>query len=517
MKKITQVGLFAVLVAAFSSCKDQHLSSTTGWAYNDARNGGFEVPAYIEQETGPGLVLIEGGTFVMGQVEQDVLFEHDNMPRRVTISSFYMDEAEVANVAYREYLHWVKRVFGEDYPEVLTKALPDTLVWRSKMGYFDNYVDNYLRHPAYNYYPVVGVSWIQANDYCAWRTDRTNEMIMVREKIMVWHPQEQLAEENFNTEAYLAGQYELGLNNKKKFQPVNIFTGEQRKVRIEDGLLLPKFRLPTEAEWEYAALALVGTTDPSTDREIIKEKRLYPWSGSISRNPNEKFKGDFLANFRRGRGDYMGSAGRLNDMADATAPVYYYWPNDFGLYHMAGNVSEWVMDVYRPLSLMDFDEFRPFRGNVFKKKLLDDEGFLSEKDSLGRIQYVDVTKDDAAMRRNYKRANYLDNEDGDVVSSLYFNDASYADSVSGTHAMYDYSSNTLINNQARVIKGGSWKDPAYWMVPGTRRFLDEQSSTEWIGFRCAMDRIGPPMGIAKHNRYVHRAGTQYAKPDKRSN
>jgi len=345
MKKITQVGLFAVLVAAFSSCKDQHLSSTTGWAYNDARNGGFEVPAYIEQETGPGLVLIEGGTFVMGQVEQDVLFEHDNMPRRVTISSFYMDEAEVANVAYREYLHWVKRVFGEDYPEVLTKALPDTLVWRSKMGYFDNYVDNYLRHPAYNYYPVVGVSWIQANDYCAWRTDRTNEMIMVREKIMVWHPQEQLAEENFNTEAYLAGQYELGLNNKKKFQPVNIFTGEQRKVRIEDGLLLPKFRLPTEAEWEYAALALVGTTDPSTDREIIKEKRLYPWSGSISRNPNEKFKGDFLANFRRGRGDYMGSAGRLNDMADATAPVYYYWPNDFGLYHMAGNVSEWVMGM----------------------------------------------------------------------------------------------------------------------------------------------------------------------------
>jgi hypothetical protein len=184
---------------------------------------------------------------------------------------------------------------------------------------------------------------------------------------------------------------------------------------------------------------------------------------------------------------------------------------------MAGNVSEWVMDVYRPLSLMDFDEFRPFRGNVFKKKLLDDEGFLSEKDSLGRIQYVDVTKDDAAMRRNYKRANYLDNEDGDVVSSLYFNDASYADSVSGTHAMYDYSASTLINNQARVIKGGSWKDPAYWMVPGTRRFLDEQSSTEWIGFRCAMDRIGPPMGIAKHNRYVHRAGTQYAKPDKRSN
>ena len=135
MKKITQVGMLAALVAAFASCKDQQISSTTGWAYNDARNGGFEVPPYIEQETGPGLVLIEGGTFVMGQVEQDVLFEHDNQPRRVTVSSFYMDEAEVSNVAYREYLEWVKRVFGEDYPEVLTKALPDTLVWRSKMGF----------------------------------------------------------------------------------------------------------------------------------------------------------------------------------------------------------------------------------------------------------------------------------------------------------------------------------------------------------------------------------------------
>lgn len=100
------------------------MSATTGWAYNDYKNGGFEVMPYIEQETGPGLVLIEGGTFVMGQVEQDVLYEYDNMPRRVTVSSFYMDEAEVSNIAYLEYLHWVKRVFGEDYPEVLKKQCP---------------------------------------------------------------------------------------------------------------------------------------------------------------------------------------------------------------------------------------------------------------------------------------------------------------------------------------------------------------------------------------------------------
>ena len=68
-----------------------------------------------------------------------------------------------------------------------------------------------------------------------------------------------------------------------------------------------------------------------------------------------------LANFVRGRGDYMGVAGHLNDNADITAPIYSYWPNDYGLYNMAGNVSEWVSDVYRPLSSEDVDEFRPYR------------------------------------------------------------------------------------------------------------------------------------------------------------
>lgn len=497
----------------FASCGGNKggVSATTGWAYNDYKNGGFEVMPYIEQETGPGLVLIEGGTFVMGQVEQDVLYEYDNMPRRVTVSSFYMDEAEVSNVAYLEYLHWVKRVFGEDYPEVLKKAMPDTLVWRSKLGFNEPYVENYLRHPAYHFYPVVGVNWVQATDYCAWRTDRTNEKILIRERIMVHHPLEQIAEENFNTEAYLAGQYELGLNDKQRYQPINLVTGETRKVKWEDGILLPKYRLPTEAEWEYAALALVGNTDPSTDREIIKEKRLYPWSGHIARNPNDNFKGDFVANFRRGRGDYMGSAGRLNDMADITAPVYYYWPNDFGLYHMAGNVSEWVMDVYRPLSMMDMDEFRPVRGNIFKKKLIDDEGFMAEKDSLGRLQYVNVTEDDAADRRNYTRANYLDFQDGDYNSSIYYNDETFQDPERSNDLMYEFGTTTLINNKARVVKGGSWKDPAYWMVPGTRRYMDEETAMDWIGFRCAMDRIGSPMGIGKNTRYKHRGGEQYGK------
>jgi sulfatase modifying factor 1 len=496
--KINVAGILALgaAVVLMPACKKE-VSRTTGWTYNDPRNGGFEKIPYIEQETGPGLVLIEGGTFAMGRVEQEVNYNWDNAPRRVTVSSFYMDETEVTNLDYREYLYWLTRVYGEDYPEVVKKAKPDTLVWRSKLAFNEPYVEYYFRHPAYQDYPVVGVDWVQATNYCSWRTDRVNETILIREGILQVNPN-QIAEDNFNTEAYLEGQYE-GLITKRQLKNLGPQGGD-RRVRMEDGILLPKYRLPTEAEWEYAALSLVGNTDPSTDREIVKERRLYPWNGHIARNPNDAFKGDFLANFRRGRGDMMGSAGRLNDNADITAPVFSYWPNDFGLYNMAGNVAEWTMDLYRPLNSMDLDEFRPHRGNVFKKKLLDDEGNIAEKDSLGRIQYVNVTEDDALNRRNYKKADYRDYKDGDYKSSIYYEDESYTDEAKQNELMYEFSVVSLINNKARVVKGGSWKDAAYWLVPGTRRFMDENTAADWIGFRCAMDRLGSPVGLGNRPR-----------------
>ena len=124
------------------------------------------------------MVLLQGGTFSMGRVEQEVNYNWDNIPRRVTVSSYYLDETEVANVHYREYLYWITRVFGADYPEVVKQALPDTLIWRSKLAWNEPYVELYFRHPAYNYYPVVGVNWLQANDFCSWRTDRVNEYIL---------------------------------------------------------------------------------------------------------------------------------------------------------------------------------------------------------------------------------------------------------------------------------------------------------------------------------------------------
>lgn len=474
------LGFTAIL---FTSCR-KDVSQSTGWEYNNPEQGGFEVAGSREQITGPGLVLIEGGTFVMGATYENLFYEWDNVPRRVTVPSFYIDQTEVSNVDYLEYLYWLHRVFGEDYPGVVKNALPDTLVWREKLAYNEPLVENYLRHPAYHFYPVVGVTWEQANEYCLWRTDRVNEMLLIKEGILDYDP-DQKNENNFNTEAYLAGQYE-GLVNQPLQDLDPSGTGE-RAVRLEDGILLPKYRLPTEAEWEFAALGLIGNTMYNR----VVERRIYPWNGNYLRTDQKKYYGSFVANFKRGSGDYMGVAGNLNDGADLPAPIGSYWPNDYGLYNMAGNVAEWTADVYRPLSHEDVDDYSPFRGNIYTVQETDVDGFVVQKDSLGRIPRVEVTVEESLERTNYRKANNVNYRDGDyqsVINSDWLTDPE----TSTTDQMYDYGVTSLITDQARVVKGGSWKDPAYYLSPGTRRFLDQKSATNYVGFRCAMIRVGDP-------------------------
>ena len=419
-------------------------SSTTGWNYNDPNYGGFYVTNSPEQKTGPGLVAIEGGTFTMGATQENVYYEWDNTPRQVTVSSFYMDQTEVSNLAYLEYIYWLGRIYGNDYPEMVNKALPDTLVWRNSMSYNEPMVEIYFRHPAYRDYPVVGVSWLQANDYALWRSDRVNENMLIEAGVLSFDPN-QTKDNHFTTDAYLSGEYTGVINKGFKDLNPSSKTG-QRSVKMEDGILLPKYRLPTEAEWEYAALGLIGTTSG----ESIKERRVYPWNSVGLRTQEKNYMGSYMANFKRGNGDYMGVAGSLNDGAAFPAPVMSYWPNDFGLYNMSGNVSEWVLDVYRPLSFEDFADQNPFRGSV---------------DS------------------NYK--------DGDYMSTIQ-NDWSNKENTNQdfTSQMYDYGKTTLISDHSRVYKGGSWADGPYYLSPSTRRYLDENQSTSTIGFRCAMNMIG---------------------------
>lgn len=381
--------------AANPTAKNPGSSSTaTGLEYNE--EDGFTLNEFSGQGLGPNLVLIEGGRTVLGSYEEDIMNSHDNLERTVTVATFYMDETEVANVHWLEYLFYVQ---FDSSREFYQSALPDTTVWARELAYNDPYVDHYLRYPGFRYFPVVGVSWRQAVDFCKWRTSIVNF---------------KLADES-------------GLEN--------LPAESGGRIPLESGVVLPDYRLPTEAEWEYAAQALVGT---QWIDEVQVNNRIYPWDGHSARNPYGKSMGTFLANFKRGRGDYAGIAGKLNDGSMITDYIYEYPPNDYNLYNMAGNVNEWVLDVYRPLSFQDFDDLNPVR-----------------------------------------RDGFLDEEDG------YANSGTLQRAASNGQTM---TLNSLITNEARVYKGGSWKDIAYWLSPGTRRFLDQDSSTATIGFRCAMIR-----------------------------
>lgn len=338
--------------------------------------------------------------------------------------------------------------------------------------------------------------------YCAWRTDRVNEQILINEGVLR-RSNEQTDDQNFSTETYLykGGEYQAQNPNRtglKDLTPNPVYGREGRPARIEDGILLPKYRLPTEAEWEYAAYAEVGQR--VYNRTIDRNK--YSWNGSSMRNRNKRNQGDMLANYKRSDGDNMGIGGYLNDQANITMQVRFYPPNDFGLYDMAGNVAEWVLDVYRPLSGREMSDHRPFRGNEFTEHDDNYDGLgelavLTEPqmnaDSTKILRYPGelpiraVDAQNNLTRRNYQQSDYRNFEDGDVESSIYYDQGGASED---DDPMYKYAQATLIGNETRVYKGGSWKDRAYWLSPGTRRYLEQDQSTDFIGFRCAMDRVG---------------------------
>ena len=311
---------------------------------NGIRNGQINAAARkgYKQVAPDGMVLIPSGSLLMGQADEDVMSARVSMNKRVTIVSFYMDDTEITNHEYRQFINRMiedsASVIGEEF--IMSELYPDTLVWTKDFTYHngDQMTEDYYGLPAFDNYPVVGVSWDAARYFCKWRS-----------------------------------------------KLYNTYLSEHKSYRS------PSFRLPSEAEWEWAARG-------------GKEGAKYPWGNPYIANG----KGCFLANFKPYRGNYRA------DGYPYTAPANAFNANDYGLFNMAGNVAEWCEDAYAD-------------------------------------SYMPITWD---------------------LNPVY-NDE---------------------NEPRKVIKGGSWKDVAYFLETGTNTFEYRDKRRSYIGFRCVMNRLGSVPG-----------------------
>ncbi len=392
-----------------------------------------------------GMQYIKQGSFLMGPSD-DVIDEQLVTHKQISVNSFWIDETEITNNEYRQYIHWVtdsvaanltfeagidyyrakdqnnniiepptvdplkiKEIWNDDRDDVI-KALdpivyqgdeklynrreidyrkifytyayidlakaalrsniynyqtqqyegvnsrqdffvtnsvpvyPDTLVWVRDFTYSYNepWTLMYFHHPAFIHYPVVGVTWEQANAFCHWRTEQ-----------------------------------------KKLF------------LKMHKSAPVHEYRLPTEAEWEYAARG-------------GRQNSKYPWGGYYSSDK----QGCYMANFKAKRGNYVATS----SYTSKTMKVASFTPNDYGLFDMAGNVAEWTSSAYNELGIAISHDMNP------------------------QFSYNASKGDSPALKR-------------------------------------------------KVVRGGSWKDISYYLQVHVRDYEYQDSARSYIGFRCVMNAI----------------------------
>ena len=468
-KKILILG---IAVSVFCSCSrllggrgSKGISETTGWNITDPEGMFNAKTRYDVQKTGAGLFFIEGGSFVMRRTKEDVMHNWNNTPKRQQVHSFYTDEIEVTNIAYREYLSWLKKVFPPEeaqFSKIWQSALQDTTVWRSSHTYNEVYFNNYLHHP-YNYHPVVGVNWLQTNRYAAWRTDRVNERILIkRGYIRKEEAIESRGTDNFSTEVYLdnSSRYSDAPVDQSDSTEPGVLGGffkraKKRKgfVNREDDILLSAYRLPTEVEREYAAVV------PNCRRIYnIQQGRKSPLAHLRGKRPVQK--GDFLANFKRRIGAYSGITGWPNDGAATTCETKKFPASDAGLYDIKGNVAEWVADRYESIIDEKASDLNYYRGNTFTKVMREDgkTAVITEDvtcDTLpnGKLVYHNLPGQILYEKLEDQKKYEVQDERGAQpevpIKRGYGSDHHYV---------------------FRVVKGGYWRDPA------ERRFSERRQS-----------------------------------------